>query len=437
MLIRRGRQFLKMINLEKFFKKINWRPHDAQMKVLEAFNDPSVRDIVLAGGTRFGKSNLCGALALMELLKDNKRIWLISPSYDLAGKVFRYIEEFIATGFPESDIRVSRRVPQSITTKWGSVLECKSTENLTALLGEELDLAIMDECSRAPQEAWDSYVRQRLTSRQGRSIKISTPRGQNWFWREWKRVNESADGKAFRFSSKDNPYFPIKEWEREKKGLPEKIFQQEYEASFLPESAGIFTNISDCISGEFEEYNEKHLYTMGVDLGRYEDFTVITVMDRMTNHLVHFNRFNIIDWSAQKRIITETADKYGNPSMFIDATSITVGDAYVNELADAGYNVFGYKINSNISKRQLVEKTVAMVNQKQITYPETEDLIDELQAYTYKISDGGIIKYEAPYGMHDDGVISLCLACWDLDSEPLSETEGYGSDILRFPIPEY
>jgi hypothetical protein len=429
---------MKRLNPDKFYERIGFIPHAAQQKVIDAYLDESVRDIVFAGGARLGKSICCAMIALMELLHDNRRIWLVAPDYNLAGKVFSHIETMIATGFPESELKVTRRIPQRIDTKWGSWLECKSAENPTSMLGEELDLIIMDECSRIHEEVWDSYLRQRLTTRQGKSIKISTPKGQNWFWRNWKQAKDNPDGRAFQFPTNINPTFPKEEWEREKTRTPEKIFQQEFEASFLPGSAGIFTNIDKCIKGELEDYTEKHIYTMGVDLGRYEDFTVITVIDRMTNHLVYFDRFNLIDWSIQKKIITEVADKYQNPSMFIDATAITVGDAYVNELADAGYNVFGYKISSNLTKRQLVEKCVTMVNQKQISFPDVDDLVDELNAFTYNISDGGIIRYQAPEGMHDDAVISLCLACWDLDSKPLSEQDGdIANSAIPFITPEY
>ena len=429
---------MKKLNPERFYKNIGITPHIAQLKVIEAYLDPSIREIVLAGGARMGKSICCAMISLMELLHDNRRIWLVAPSYDLAGKVFSHIEMMIATGFPESEIKISRRIPQRMETKWGSWLECKSTENFTSLLGEELDLIIMDECSRIPEEAWDSYLRQRLTTRRGKSIKISTPRGQNWFWRDWKKAKEAKDGKAFQFPTSINPSFPKEEWDREKLNTPEKIFQQEFEASFLPGSAGIFTNIDKCIKGELTEPIPGHLYTMGIDLGRYEDFTVIVVVDRMTNQVVHFNRFNTVDWSIQKEIIRSTADKYENVSIFIDATAITIGDAYVNELADAGYNVFGYKISGNTTKRQLVEKCVVMVNQNQITFPNIEDLVDELNAFTYRISDGGIIRYEAPGGMHDDCVIALCLAVWDLDSQALDIKDSKSAiEPILFKLAEY
>jgi hypothetical protein len=428
---------MKKLNPNKFYEKIGITPHDAQKRVIDAYLNPEVRDIVFAGGARLGKSIGCAMIALMELLHDNRRIWLVAPDYNLAGKVFNHIEMMIATGFPDSEFKVSRRIPQHIDTKWGSWLECKSAENPTSLLGEELDLIIMDECSRIPEEVWESYLRQRLTTRQGKSVKISTPRGQNWFWRNWKQAKDNSDARAFQFATNVNPTFPKAEWEREKARTPEKIFQQEFEASFLPGSAGIFTNVNQCIKGELEEPNEKHLYTMGVDLGRYEDYTVIVVIDRMTNHVVHFNRFNTVDWSIQKSIIKETADKYNSPYIFMDATTITVGDAYVNELADEGYNVYGYKISGNLSKRQLVEKGVVMVNQGQITFPQVDDLIDEINAFTYNITEGGIIRYEAPHGMHDDAVIALCLACWDLDSQPLEEIENNLSGFVPLRSTQY
>ena len=122
---------MKRFNLDKYYAKIGWTPHKAQEAVLDAYNDNSIRDIIISGGTRFGKSALAASIALQELLKDNRRIWIVAPDYSLADKVFKYIEEFIATGFPESEIRISRRIPQRIDTKWGSWLECKVLCRLT------------------------------------------------------------------------------------------------------------------------------------------------------------------------------------------------------------------------------------------------------------------------------------------------------------------
>jgi len=409
------------INDTKLQEAIGWKPFPAQKEILDAYD--RVRDIRLAAGTRFGKSMLCAYLALRELLKDDRHIWILAPTYDLAEKVLNWVIRFINEGFPELANNVSTRIPQHISTNWGSWIKCKSAENPVSLLGEELDLVIIDEASRIPEEIWQSYVSPRLTSRQGKSIMISTPKGQNWFYREWLRVKEMPDGFSVRHPTSDNPYIPKEEFERQRKILPQKIFQQEYEAVFLPESANIFGNIRDCVVLEGrQEYNPLHLYTMGIDLGRHDDFTVITVIDRMTNGLVDFHRFNEIDWSFQKRKIMEVADAYGSPLIYIDATSATVGDAFVTELQDAGYNCLGYKITTNISKRQLIEKLAVMLDNRQLKLYPVDELISELEIFTYEIMPStGIIKYHAPQGGHDDCVISLALACWDLDPEPLPE----------------
>ncbi len=41
---------------------------------------------------------------------------------------------------------------------------------------------------------------------------------------------------------------------------------------------------------------------------------------------------------------------------------------------------------------------------------ETKFLIDELKCFTYELLPSGKLRYTAPEGLHDDGVISLGLA---------------------------
>ena len=47
-----------------------------------------------------------------------------------------------------------------------------------------------------------------------------------------------------------------------------------------------------------------------------------------------------------------------------------------------------------------------------ISFPDIPELINELSTFTFEQTDGGLIKYSAPDGMHDDIVISLALANW-------------------------
>jgi len=47
-----------------------------------------------------------------------------------------------------------------------------------------------------------------------------------------------------------------------------------------------------------------------------------------------------------------------------------------------------------------------------VSFPEIQELINELSIYEYEKTMAGNVKYSAPSGYHDDCVISLALAVW-------------------------
>ena len=133
------------------------------------------------------------------------------------------------------------------------------------------------------------------------------------------------------------------------------------------------------------------------------------------------------------------SDSYGKCPIWIDSTTITTGDAFVQELSDKGYHTTGYKISQNTSKRQLVEKMIVLFQGGKITLPAkgAEELIEELKAFTFVKTPGGIIKYQAPSGTHDDCVMALAINCFDLNDEPLDELKDGQSEVFTFPTQEF
>ncbi|MDP2364448.1 MAG: terminase family protein, partial [Ignavibacteria bacterium] len=412
---------------------IGWSPykpkrHEKQIGVMEYGGD----EIVICAGRQAGKTYLSAYFALKALLEEKKQVALIAPSYNLTGRVMNYLMPWAQLYF-RNEMKVWTRPPQKIMTKWGSQLDCWSATEPEQILGKGYDLIIVDECARISETVWHTYIVPASGVKKGKYIYISTPRGRNWFWRLWRKVSEK--GGAFQWGSWENPYFDKAKIEQEKKRLPELVFRQEYGSEFL-ENVMVFQGLDNCISDyPFpQEYNENHLYVMGVDLGRYEDFTAVCVMDLMTNSLVAFHRFQG-DWVLQKEKIVSISDKYGQCPIWIDATSITAGDAYVDELSNAGYHVTGYKIHNNIPKRQLVEKAIVLIQNKEIALPEkgADELITELRAYSYDITPGGVIRYQAPQGEHDDGVMALCFACLDIEEKPMPEMKKGQIEDLHVP----
>jgi hypothetical protein len=149
---------------------------------------------------------------------------------------------------------------------------------------------------------------------------------------------------------------------------------------------------------------------MGVDLGKYQDFTVIDVLDGTTGQVVHHDRFGDIDWTLQKSRIIHTAHQWQNPHVLIDSTGL--GDPIFDDLQRAGLWVDGYKFTS-VSKQHLIERLMVAFEQGQITIPADDQLINELQAFEYKIGPTGRMSYSAPSGLHDDCVMALALAVWN------------------------
>jgi hypothetical protein len=45
-------------------------------------------------------------------------------------------------------------------------------------------------------------------------------------------------------------------------------------------------------------------------------------------------------------------------------------------------------------------------------------LLSELGLFGYKVSPAGVTSYSAPDGYHDDTVIALSLAAWQLTGKP-------------------
>ncbi len=404
------------IDEAKLRAKIKWQPHIRQQEILDVI--PQSREVVINAGRRFGKSALCAYIALTFLLQDNKKIWIVSPTYDLSLKVFNYLVRFYAAVAPSQVKGITQSPTPKIRTARGSVLECKSTENPVTLLGEELDLIIIDEAARIPKKIWEQYLYPTTAMRKGKTIFISTPNGKNWFYHEWVKAHEK--GFAFKIPSNANPHFPAEEWDRAKFNLPADVFSQDYMAEFLDDAAQVFRGIRNIISNtSINDVKKGAFYVMGVDLGKHQDFTVLTVIDTSTNNVVFIDRFNSLDWNIQKARIKMCADRYNRARIIIDSSG--AGDPIVDELNREGYMVDDFRY-TNKSKQQLIQKLSIFIEQQDLTIPNNDMLIDELESFGYQITDSGNFTYNAPQGSHDDMVNSLALAVWTLNRRTRQET---------------
>ena len=115
--------------------------------------------------------------------------------------------------------------------------------------------------------------------------------------------------------------------------MPEWLFRQEFLAEFLDEAGGVFRNVGPSIDRKRDRPSlvmQPGLnYSMGLDLARVEDFTVITIIDSQGRQ-VYFERFNQISWERQIAAIVHAARTL-RPVVYCDSTG--VGDPIYERLA--------------------------------------------------------------------------------------------------------
>jgi len=419
--------------MSQFQKLIGWKPHKGQKEILKSKN----REIVICAGRRWGKSALCGYIVAKTFIKlfkevekrkrDSIKIWIVGPTYRLAENVISYVIPFLRA----TDERIDKYIigggtrPIEIKLFDNVWIQCKSAEDPKSLLGEELDLLIVDEAANISKNIWYDYLLPSTASktRKGRTIFISTPRGKNWFYDLYLRAKET--GGAFHFTSLEGVEINQTEWDRLKVISPADFFNQNYEAIFLEEAVSVFRRVKEIIRSDcLEEPKPDNSYVGGLDLAQVRDFTVLTIFSRQQHKQVFFTRFQKIPYTLQLNRIEEAAKKY-KATLVVEINNI--GLAIADELRARGVRVENFKTVGTISfekkgtKEELIEKLSLDIENKNIWIAPIEIQIDELEAYTYNYTPSRNITYGAPEGLHDDCVIAVALANWGLRGKTREE----------------
>ena len=387
---------------------------------------------VLCAGRRFGKTVLASNMVVNKAFTlPESMSWVVSPKYSQTMIMWRMITKKI----PKEYISDYSKSDLWLELENGSMCFAKSADNPDSLVGEGLDLCIVDEAARVKAEAWEVSLQPALMDKDGDALLISTPKGKNWFYQEWLRGNiyrdEYPEYQSFTYSSYDNPFLSPEVIKRMVRKLTKINYRQEILAEFIDDGGEVFHNVEACLLPA--GYNAPgpvpgHYYVMGVDLAKVTDYTVIVVIDVDTRQVVYFRRLDHMDWSIQKKIITAVALKWNDATMLIDATG--VGDPVVEDLQISVNNVRPLKL-SNQQKTQIIEGLVVELENTGVLIPREPLLLGELGSFTYeRLPHSGLIRYSAPSGFHDDCVIALALAVWGLEKEYGCRVAGTVEDFI-------
>jgi len=359
---------------------------------------------VITAGRRWGKTRLGSLLCVMTALS-SRRAWWVAPSYPVAQMGWREVKR-LARQLPGVTVREVDRIAHFPTGGW---VQVRSADNPDSLRGEGLDFAVLDECAFIREEAWTEALRPALSDRQGRALFISTPAGRNWFWRLWQRGQDTtqSDWRSWRFPSVDNPYLHPREIEAARGDLPEQIFRQEYLAEFI-EEGGVFRRVAEAATATRQASPwPTHSYVIGADFAKHQDFTALVVVDATTREAVYMDRFNRIDYATQVGRLWSLYHLFKPVAVVAERNSM--GEPVIEQLQRGGMRVTPWT-TTNASKATMIDALQLAFETGQLRILNDPTLVGELQAYQAERLPGGMLRYGAPNGMHDDTVIALALA---------------------------
>ena len=388
-----------------------YQPHPGQLE----FHDDPHRFRVLCNGRRWGKTTCAIAelLAMLVECKEPKPIgWVVAPNYPL-----------IMVDWDEAlnqweGLILSRNIQDhwlEVAIGNGRVakVEFKSAEkDEQGLLGRGLSALIVDEAKLVSRRSWDYGLRPSLADKQGRAVFISTPKGRGFFYELYQQGVEGSnsyhkDWKSWTFATNTNPYFPTAEWEELRRSTPESVFRQEYMAEFLEDAGEVFHSLASLPRCQLQPRDMERQYVVAVDLARTVDWTVILVMNDL-GRVCHLSRTKELSWSVQVKLIQDIHSLYAPARLVLDSSGI--GDVVEDDVRKLGIPTIGIKTGAPNQKQELVEGLQIAIEQARISLPDANWLWDELREFTYEVLPSGHIRYSAPSGKHDDGVIALAMA---------------------------
>lgn len=365
---------------------------------------------VLACGRRFGKTKFLKRLASESAIERYPVGWF-APTYKVLTEAFSEIRKTLAP-----ILSGSNKSEKTLTLITGGVIEFWTLEDPDAGRSRKYKRAIIDEAGMcaALHDQWPEAIRPTLADYQGDAWFGGTPKGRNFFYEAFQRGQDplQTEWRSWQMPTGANPYIKPEEVAAMKAEMPERKYLQEIEAQFLDDAGGVFRNVRACAIGQRKDAVDGRQYVGGVDWGRSNDYTVISIFDTEAQEQVYLDRFSGIEYSLQRQRIADTFRLYPNLALYAESNSI--GQPNIEALQRDGFYVVPF-VTTNASKAQAVESLALALERQAVTLINDAVLISELEAYESTRLPSGLYRYDAPQGLHDDTVMATMIA-WFMGS---------------------
>ena len=304
-------------------KELDVQLHPAQ---LEIFNS-TARFKVVSAGRRFGKSRLAAWILIIKALQsESKDVFYIGPTFQQAKDIMWNMLKELLHG--TDLIETTHENTATMKLHNGRRISLKGSDRPDTLRGVGLAYVVLDEYASMKVEVWEQIIRPTLSDVKGGALFIGTPAGKNHFYDLYLEAEKDEDWEAFQYTSIDNPLIDPKEVEVAKRTMSTQAFRQEFEASFVSFTGGIFKN--EWIKYDENEPEEGN-FVIAVDPAGFEavekerglkgsklDETAISIVK------IHGDKWWVKDILHGRWNIKETASKILQAAIENQATTVGI-----------------------------------------------------------------------------------------------------------------
>jgi hypothetical protein len=365
-------------------------------------------------GRRFGKTTLGEDRVIEPALRGQPVAWF-APTYKMLTEVWRDLRAVLAPVTATIDKQQHR-----IELVTGGVLEMWSLDGANAPRGRKYASIVIDEAGFVAdlEYAWNAVIRPTLMDYRGSAWFLGTPKGRTYFWQLWQRgQGDDPEWISWQMPTLANPYIDPAEIEAARLEMPERTYLQEIEAAFLDDGGGVFRGVRAAATSDAAlSAAVGHSYAIGVDWAQLQDWTVLSVLDTTERRQVALDRFNKIDYGIQRGRLMALWETFGKPPVIAEVNSI--GRPVIEQLLKDGVKVRPFT-TTNMSKADAVEALSLAFERGDIRILPDPVQLAELEAYEAERLPSGLLRYNAPTGMHDDTVIALALAWQAVAKQPI------------------
>ena len=310
----------------------------------------------------------------------------------------------------------------------GSIWTLDGADNPHSKRGGNVKVLHLTEAGDHDEVIWTQVYEPVLMANHGVAIFEGNPRGQNWYYHLYNYALAHPEvWDAFLVSATQTPIFSPEDLAGLQQRLPQAVYAAEYLCDWVSSLGTVFRTVDEIAIAIPQGPQPGRKYRFGIDLGKVDDYTVISIVDRHTWQQVHLARFNQLDWPTQKEKIIKLAQFYGRKMMGNEVEIYIESNGIGSPIFDDLFKHFAsdnklYEVyitpfrTTNESKSLLVSNFAMLADLAYIQIVPYPVLLNELKKFTYKKNQNTII-YSAPPHCHDDTVMSTMISFWNLGAK--------------------